>query len=554
MYIENNISGQLNPISKIVNLAAGYSYQIEVNATNFLDNNSSTGYTKSIDLLGGDISEFTWEPRSANNLSGCNDTNNSIINFNIKDGHGSINQGLNQVGEYRLNIVDKTWTSVDSNTLYMKHHSGSYYTNNFDCGIDLNLTHPINSTINRNISSTYNGCFITTSHDNSNPQNLQKFRDYNVSFHPYRFNMNGIIPSIGLNNQALGTNPYVYMSDMSTSSEDENMSFHLSGVITAIGATNLELNNFVDNCYAVPLDLNLTKSDTSLNDESGTRVIYQAKFHNNDINGSLIITNNIDTNETNTSKPVFILLSTPYFNKDMNGSVNTILNVNYDRNINSAANPKSILYSTYTTNCNNPQQDCSFYADLKTNETSTGQLNINRTIHHYYGKTNAPRQRFVAPEGTSEHPATDFIYYEVYCNLNTGCDKTSLQGGIDSNSTNDPRWFINNTHTPNFGTAGVINQKGYTPSSGYVRGTTPTGNHLDSTNLIYNTNKGYPYKTTMENKASNWLLYNKYNILDTHNEFEVEFDNNNSNWAGAHETDTTTKLNASPRTNRRTMW
>ena len=58
----------------------------------------------------------------------------------------------------------------------------------------------------------------------------------------------------------------------------------------------------------------------------------------------------------------------------------------------------------------------------------------------------------------------------------------------------------------------------------------------------------------MENNASGWLIYNKYNPNATTNEFEVEFVKPGGSWAGKHETNTSTDSNASNKTNRRLMW
>jgi hypothetical protein len=57
----------------------------------------------------------------------------------------------------------------------------------------------------------------------------------------------------------------------------------------------------------------------------------------------------------------------------------------------------------------------------------------------------------------------------------------------------------------------------------------------------------------MENNASNWLIYNKYDANDTKNEFVVEFVND-GNWTGENETSVTTKNRSSIITNRRSMW
>ena len=74
------------------------------------------------------------------------------------------------------------------------------------------------------------------------------------------------------------------------------------------------------------------------------------------------------------------------------------------------------------------------------------------------------------------------------------------------------------------------------------------------TNLVYTGGRGYPYKATMENNASNWLIYSKYNSAATKNQFEVEFDTGAATWAGVRETNTTTTSNVTSKTNRRSMW
>jgi hypothetical protein len=58
----------------------------------------------------------------------------------------------------------------------------------------------------------------------------------------------------------------------------------------------------------------------------------------------------------------------------------------------------------------------------------------------------------------------------------------------------------------------------------------------------------------MQNSPSLWLVYDKYKVSPTTNEFEVEFINTRSNWAGKNETSTTTINSATNRTNRRSMW
>ena len=178
--------------------------------------------------------------------------------------------------------------------------------------------------------------------------------------------------------------------------------------------------------------------------------------------------------------------------------------------------------------------------------TVTGSSLADQNTTFVYGRTNAPRQMFQANIGTVP------ISYESYC-FGAGCDKTMLPGGVNSTTTNDPRWFVNNGHDPMIsGNTGVVNQR-----SGAGLVTNPAGVTdalgLTTVPLIYN-GASFPYKTTMQNNASTWLIYNQYNAGAGVNEFEVEFTNANTTWAGQHETNSTTATTAAQRTNRRAMW
>ncbi|MDO9266106.1 MAG: hypothetical protein Q7U00_03390, partial [Sulfurimonas sp.] len=65
--------------------------------------------------------------------------------------------------------------------------------------------------------------------------------------------------------------------------------------------------------------------------------------------------------------------------------------------------------------------------------------------------------------------------------------------------------------------------------------------------------KGYPYKTTMHNNASIWLIQNETNPNATTNEFQVEF-TDQADWSGAHDTSNTSKAKGAPWTNKRLDW
>lgn len=227
------------------------------------------------------------------------------------------------------------------------------------------------------------------------------------------------------------------------------------------------------------------------------------------------------------------------------------LRFNFRRDANSIINPFDVNGSDLNISIT------SHYIDPMDSDTADiiGNRDMNATgkSTFIYGRTYAPRQRFSGNVGTA------LIYYESFCDgvdaSGIICDKVLLPNGITSQSTDDPRWFKNTAHTTaNSGVIGTVSQKAALPK---VTSSSASGANPDSVVLTYDTtdvNRTYPYKATMENNASSWLIYNKYNINDTTNEFEVEFERPGGSWAGAHETSTTTNSNAASKTNRRIMW
>ena len=180
----------------------------------------------------------------------------------------------------------------------------------------------------------------------------------------------------------------------------------------------------------------------------------------------------------------------------------------------------------------------------------TGNGTTSNTITFLYGRTHAPRQRFAGIN------ATELIYFENYCSGVTNgisCDKSLLPNGINSQYTDDPRWFVNTNHTVLAGDIGEITQKGTAKTT--INSITPdTGK--TSADIKYDGSK-FPYKATMENNASSWLIYDKYSRAaspTTKNKFEIEFLSSASSWAGEGENSASTVAIGATKTNRRTMW
>jgi len=512
-------------VIKRIDLAAEYDYRYDISATGHDGIAYVPGYTRNFNVDGQPASDYnlsvSWQ---GPDQTTCNDTNDTFPFFYVANGiMQNKKRNHNQVGEYKINIADTSWTAVDWSN--HSHHtlSNGFDISNSDCRIDSSASSAVNER---------HGCIISTNHGSDGGGRV--YKDHNVRYHPYTFEMGGVIPSHGQNNDTIfNSKTFIYMADIA---QTPNMSFHLNGNIDAVGFKGTRMSNFTKNCYAEDFTLTINKS-------ANLGVIsYQYRFENNDTDPTPGVTNINGTTG-------LIALSKDNFIKANNGRVNTTLNLNFQRNTSIAINPEVVTFSKYDANCTIPSV-CSMNVDLAVKSTS-GSLNLDQNITHYYGRTHLPRNRFVGQTGEA------LIYYEVFCD-GTQCDKTLLQNDLNSTTTDDPRWFRNESHyTYRDGNAGFdttqISQKN---TAGFVVTTALDENTTDTTNVVfqYDETHDYPYKTTMQNKASEWLIYNKYKADATANEFEIEFVNESSTWAGKTQTDNKTEERGSKKTNRRSMW
>ncbi|MFA6196974.1 MAG: Ig-like domain-containing protein [Sulfurimonas sp.] len=316
-------------------------------------------------------------------------------------------------------------------------------------------------------------------------------------------------------------NGFTYFSNFKEHNDtlSRNMSASLDMNITAQGESDANLSNYTSQCYAKDGNITATLNNALNITPAGslTKLLWYDSLH--DINGSVPLS----------AATTYILnMVKTQFTNDTNGTATVKYLINFDRNQTFAANP--LMLNIHNIN----------YTD---SDTAQGNQVLDKNATFIYGRTHAPRHRF------NENDGNVSLYYEAYCDTNG--NKTLLPNGTNSNITDDPRWFINANHTSVAGVAGTVMQKN---NSLITVTTAPTGNHQDSVVIAYDGSKGNPYKATMENNASIWLIYNKYLPTATKNEFEVEFEGADSNWSGKHETNTTTIKSGTDKTNRRTMW
>lgn len=402
------------------NMASGYRYYMEVNATNHLDTNSSFDYNTTENV------DFVWNSTQ----TGCNDDTNKSIAFNFVNGLADGNVSVDQVGEYRLSIIDTAWTAVDSNTSLMTHHTAPYFiVGTPDCTVDSTVSSAVKTT-GIGANPAFVGCNISTDHTNTIPNPDITYTDSNVTFRPYKFDMSTINFGVGMQPQEINATSgpdFVYMSDMSRT-DSMNMSVRATGTISARGENNSTLSNFVDNCYAVNTNLSMN----TYNNITLANTDYQVRFV--DSNGSGTVYDSNATNVVTSALAIPLMtLNDGNFTKDMSGSLNTVTRLNYDRNQTTPLNPMTVQYGTLGFKCVTASE-CTMEADLSGSHEAVGSKAMDFNVTHVYGR--------IIPRDVRVFGNVPFVanaWYEGY-NIPT------LNGVSLAASKNDALWYVNNVH------------------------------------------------------------------------------------------------------------
>lgn len=327
--------------------------------------------------------------------------------------------------------------------------------------------------------------------------------DINTTFVPDHFSFTTTTVK-NHNNSAI----YTYLSN------DLNMSAKIDVTLEAKNKNNTTVKNFDSTSWENPLTITFNISSTSI-----------PTIVKKDINTPTLLGFNngvltIPWDETNSSKKLLF---------------------NFQRETNEAINPFKVYGSNVNLIANSNY-------DSSTNITGTSSATGYTTF--IYGKTYAPRQQIIGNEGDVK------VYFESFCSAldkySRTCVKSLLPDGTNSNAIDDPRWFINTSHNSNFGIVGNVTQK-----SSHIKVTSPS--QIDNDDIIkvrlkLNSGTTKPYIATMQNQPSSWLVYSKYSPTATTNQFQVEFQNGNTSYAGVHNTNTSTKRTGNNNNIRRTMW
>jgi hypothetical protein len=460
-----------------INLAAGYNYRFDMNATgNDTNLTKVPGYTRYFNGANPDYNAtFIWAPKMGQITSGCNDTNNTSISFYVANGQMSNSeQEHNQVGDYLLNVIDEGWTAVDWDPNLMTHHTAGFVGGE-DCYRSSTSTNP---DIYGNI-----GCLTSSAHTGGG----YTYKDHLLTLKPAKFDVSSIVYGFGKTPFIIGAGGegFVYNSDLSVDN-DMVMSVRASGPLKAVGYGGETLSNFVKECYATDLNLSISHDANaslyfvgrmSVAETNGTQIYDSMKF---DVDGNMVRT-----------------IEDIYFGKSSNGQTVPTIRLNFDRNATTPVNPEYVQYGDLNVSCL-AANDCNMSAAFNTTpNTALGSDVLDFNITHIYGRVVA---RKVTVMGLI---AFDVLaHYEGY-NLN------HLLGAPLTADTFDTNWFINEFHNdPNFGDSNVTV---IDPAFGSAL---PT--HTDSTNgeekyafPAFTHRQGYKAHIDTEG----WLWYGGVNAL-----------------------------------------
>ncbi len=541
-----------SPPTDRIHIVGDYNYRFDVNSTGHNSLAFTPGYTRNFNNDSDHNATVLWD--SNKTLTVCNNISDIPLSFYMINGiltNGVISNP--NVGEYKINIIDTSWTAVDWDSAELAHHSTAGFLSGTDCIIGSDSS---------SLNGSQYGCTITSNHLNTYNGNIYTYRDIAVEFHPYAFTIANTV-TFGRGNSGTGVlssamqepaKPFVYMNNLS---DDENMSVHLNTTVTARGKNSATaLSNFVKGCFEKPVHLDITRTATT-----NTALAYSYITHNKDINGSVISADDINRTiaaGTALQSPSFST-SGSFFQKDQNGTMQLLTNSNYNREVNVTTNPEDINFTTISVDDNATL----FNADLLTNKYAEGNLSVNQRVLYYYGRTVAPKIRVTCntkPCRTGMHASNnnnikELISYVIFCQGGT-CNSSILPTG--ATQVADIRWFENRNHDFNLplGTDGTIGTISEVATPSYVseisRSITKPNYETEAVMELSNT-AALPYDAIMQMQSSPWLIYNANDANATANQFIIEFVGEGG-WSGKYEDNTTTKTNESGITNRRIMW
>ena len=537
----------INDGTQAKDVAAGYVYKLDINATKFNTREKVNGYYFRNYFGRGRKAVAAFLPSGSN----CADTTDHNLNIFINNGQtgkmGKVDTNgtsitrnafiVNNVGNYAIHLEDEAWTKIDQAGYKYKP-----FRNHIDC--ESNSTNVYNGQLDKK-----RGCLIATN------RGLDTLPDLSITLHPYDFNISNIVvdtlPHANAN--------YLYISNIDRTKDllasNKIMALNIVGAIKAQGKNGSDLSNYTKGCMAQDTVVNIKYAL----DKNG---ILKSALDNNVSMQNYIY----DSVEDNNTLPTTDIVHTVYKRGDMNitfnkkyfytpGTGHYSQYLNFERKFNEAINPFKLTIKDFS--IESPTE--SMVADLKTAHRPKGFKDFNATKTFYYAKTK-PKQDFY-----------DDIYLDsiktpigiaLFCN--DSVDKCKKYG-IDYKDglTNEYDWFW------------AINHDGSKDGKVLVQVSNSTNKVTITPTTIANFTKGinknvtvsknglvtsdYPYTFYIEPKPEMvtkypYLLFNSSDDSAPNYIEKGRFVIGGSNWSGKGKTGYATDFNSSGRKTNKVEW
>jgi hypothetical protein len=551
-------------------VAAGYEYALEINATNHENEAQTPGYHASY-LFDGSNGNRTFKLKwhdVANDNIYCNDTEDQNKTVTFLNGHAELNITSDQVGKYDLNLYDRLWTRVDWDPIVMTHHAGQHFLTGKDCVENSSYVPPFLSAtgISGDDLTNVSGCDINSS-NHLNSDTAAEYSDLPLRVHPYTFDHANVIPAAGPYTRTLGQS-FVYIN--TPEADDKNMSYNMNGTFSAVGYDNGRLSNFVDQCYADDVNMTLFVQYQHADPTDSEPFLSYDLIDTNTTDTSIIIrprpvvSAGEPTYRFSSTGPLSITQDEQYFVKDMNGSITMDLGYNFKRTYNEEMNPRFIQMDdfniTYVTN------PTGINADLEDNFEIFGNKTLDQNITFLYGRTKPGKFFYEDIIDTSVFTPVSIV---AYCDLGfTECQDRGIMAAFAG--TNESDWWLSIDHNSDDSDGDIVLERGaITEGTGNPTVTPGTPNALTIiTDAIDNTvsvaqgaNPTLPMTveidfetdTTLPRFTDDWLIYNEYNNLVPSPFYKVRFIGD-SNWTGIGDEGMVVGTEASRRNTKRLDW
>jgi hypothetical protein len=565
-----------------INITAGYQYKVDVNATNYLNDDNTLGYTQSFSETNATEDKhfsFVWNADSSKDAL-CNDTRDHNKTMPFYNGLLEHNLSNDQIGEYNLTILDREWTRHDHDPVLLEHHydhpihgsvSAYFITgdNAKDCIVDSTQV-PLegtNAVISGGIITNISGCDIKSKHTRNNgtpsTPNLTEYTDINTMIYPYDFNLTGVQPQIGPYTRSNTHAPFVYINTPPTQDIDnKDMSYNMNGRFFAAGYNDVLLTNFVDGCYAddVNMSLNFIYNSPEPATDQEPYLSYSLKDHHTYDETDIYRPNDgvydleVGT-DTNNSTPFKILQAEEFFVKEMNGSISMDLGYNFKRDYNKTLNPRYIEFKDFNiTHAINSNAPTNIYADLTDDHKIFGDKILDHNVTFVYGR--AKPSQYLYDDVTEDFVDTP-ISVVVYCDqgpINCAAVYNITNGTFSQ--TDEYDWYLSLGHvtSQNDGNITLNASTGADVSSpfpiNFINGVNAPDVRVSATAATRPLDVNI---TFVEPDTNKWLIYNRDKNETPIPFYRVRFINE-SGWAGHGDTGHVVDSDTSTKKNRRLEW